>query len=302
MRKGASALEYMTDYGWMIIIVAVVVVVLFRIGVFSSGNFDARIVMGSCMLYRPNGPGSISFIDLVGLCNNGIPKFVSAFGYTGHFLQVGYSNITVSKVRFEPALSNSNNKITITGWIYPGVPGPTETALAYGDFNHANPPFNGIYLNYNESGYCNSGLFEVVYTSYVCIYSSNLALNQWHFVAIEYNGVDAIGYDIAGGGNVVSASGPVNPFWIAPSNSLLIAVPWNGLMSNVQMYNTSLSENQVIAVYRDGLGGPPSDLRNLVGWWPLNGDFNDYSGDGNNGYPTNTAVDGGLWYSNYTIP
>jgi hypothetical protein len=68
------------------------------------------------------------------------------------------------------------------------------------------------------------------------------------------------------------------------------------------MYNTSLSENQVIAVYRDGLGGPPSDLRNLVGWWPLNGDFNDYSGDGNNGYPTNTAVDGGLWYSNYTIP
>ncbi|HIH50469.1 TPA: hypothetical protein HA291_03380, partial [Candidatus Micrarchaeota archaeon] len=109
----------------MIIIVAVVVVVLFRIGVFSSGNFDARIVMGSCMLYRPNGPGSISFIDLVGLCNNGIPKFVSAFGYTGHFLQVGYSNITVSKVRFEPALSNSNNKITITGWIYPGVPGPT---------------------------------------------------------------------------------------------------------------------------------------------------------------------------------
>ena len=124
MRKGASALEYMTDYGWMIIIVAVVVVVLFRIGLFNSGSFAARIVMGSCMLYRPNG-GSTSFIDLVGLCNNGIPKFVSGFGYAGHFLQVGYSNITVSRVRFEPALSNSNNnKITITGWIYPGAPGP----------------------------------------------------------------------------------------------------------------------------------------------------------------------------------
>ena len=58
MRKGASALEYMTDYGWMIIIVAVVVVVLFRIGLFNSGSFAARIVMGSCMLYRPNGPGA----------------------------------------------------------------------------------------------------------------------------------------------------------------------------------------------------------------------------------------------------
>ena len=295
-------MEYMISYGWMILIVAVAIALMFRLGLFNATNFEARIATGACKVYRPGGPGSIAPIDLVGLCNSGIPKFVSEFGYTGHFLEVGYSNLTVPKVRFEPLLSSGGrNMITITGWVYPSIPGPVETAFAYGDFSPSSPPFNGIYLDYNESGVCNSGLFEAVYTTTLCIYSSRIALNQWHFVALEYNGLDVIGYDISAS-NVVSAAGPVSPFAVSANEQLLIGVPWNGLITNIQMYNTSLSRNQIIAVYRAGLGGPPSDLSYLVGWWPLNGDVKDYSGNGNNGYPTNTAVNGGLWYSNYTTP
>jgi hypothetical protein len=30
----------------------------------------------------------------------------------------------------------------------------------------------------------------------------------------------------------------------------------------------------------------PVDPNHIVGWWPLNGDTNDYSGNNNNGAPT----------------
>ncbi|MEM0201797.1 MAG: hypothetical protein QXR73_01295 [Candidatus Micrarchaeaceae archaeon] len=48
-------------------------------------------------------------------------------------------------------------------------------------------------------------------------------------------------------------------------------------------------------------GGAPIDLQNLVGWWPLNGNANDYSGNGNNGVPSNVMFVGN-WYSGYTPP
>jgi hypothetical protein len=302
MPKAQSAMEYLTSYGWMVIVVAIVILVMFRLGLFNATNFEARLATGSCMVYRPNGPGSITFIDLVGLCTNGIPRSVGMFRYYGPFSMVGYSNLTIPKVKYEPSITNSNNnKITITGWIYPATPEPVETAFAYGDFSPLVPPFNGIYIDYNQSGICNNGLFEALYTTALCIYSSNIALNQWHFVAVEYDGTNAIGYIISAG-NVVSASGHVNPFYIASNDQLLISVPWNGLITNIQMYNTSLSRNQIVAVYKAGIGGPPTVLKNLVGWWPLNGDIKDYSGNGNNGYPTNGEFNGGLWYSNYTVP
>jgi hypothetical protein len=42
----------------------------------------------------------------------------------------------------------------------------------------------------------------------------------------------------------------------------------------------------VLAMYARGIGGVPVDLQHLVGWWPLNGNANDYSGNNNNGAST----------------
>ncbi|MDE1851197.1 MAG: hypothetical protein KGH69_00725 [Candidatus Micrarchaeota archaeon] len=60
---------------------------------------------------------------------------------------------------------------------------------------------------------------------------------------------------------------------------------FNGSIANVQLYNTSLSANSVNAIYYRGIGGAPLSSNTLVGWWPLNGDANDYSGYGYNGNP-----------------
>jgi hypothetical protein len=73
-------------------------------------------------------------------------------------------------------------------------------------------------------------------------------------------------------------------------------------LANAQFYNTSLSANEIQALYLEGIGGAPIDLQHLVGWWPLNGDANDYSGNGNNG-----QINGGVtfvsnWWQGYTPP
>jgi len=57
---------------------------------------------------------------------------------------------------------------------------------------------------------------------------------------------------------------------------------WNGSIANVQIYNTSLSASQIQQLYQEGIEGLPYTA-NLVAWWPLNGNANDYSGNGNNG-------------------
>jgi hypothetical protein len=41
--------------------------------------------------------------------------------------------------------------------------------------------------------------------------------------------------------------------------------------------------------------------QNLVAWWPLNGNANDYSGNGNNGQATNVTYTGS-WTGGYTPP
>ena len=67
---------------------------------------------------------------------------------------------------------------------------------------------------------------------------------------------------------------------------------FSGQIANVQIYNTSLSSSQVQQLYNEGIGGTPIDNTGLVGWWPLNGNANDYSGYGNQGTPYNITFYG----------
>ena len=63
--------------------------------------------------------------------------------------------------------------------------------------------------------------------------------------------------------------------------------PFNGTLSNVEIYSRILSNSQVSSLYLEGLGGAPIPNTGLVAWWPLDGSANDYSGNNNNGVATN---------------
>ncbi len=50
---------------------------------------------------------------------------------------------------------------------------------------------------------------------------------------------------------------------------------FDGSIADVQIYNTSISANDVTALFQEGIGGIPQNTQNLVGWWPLNGNTDD---------------------------
>ncbi len=61
---------------------------------------------------------------------------------------------------------------------------------------------------------------------------------------------------------------------------------FNGLLADLQIYNTTLSTGAIQNIYYQGIGGAPVNQSHLVGWWPLLGDTNDYGGKGILGFPT----------------
>ena len=63
----------------------------------------------------------------------------------------------------------------------------------------------------------------------------------------------------------------------------------NAIIANVQVYNTALAQSNVTNIYREGITGAPVATSSLIGWWPLDGNANDYSTNGNNGTFQNAA-------------
>lgn len=119
------------------------------------------------------------------------------------------------------------------------------------------------------------------------------AANNWIQYVATYNGVATTlylnGVPVATGtqtGNIAQYSVDIGQYSPGSYN-------FNGLISNVQIYNTSLSASQVQTLYQRGISGLPIANDGLVGWWPLNGNANDYSGLNNNGIQTNVI---------YTLP
>ena len=60
-----------------------------------------------------------------------------------------------------------------------------------------------------------------------------------------------------------------------------------GDVSNVQVYNFAFSGKQIQTEYALGYAGIPISANGLVAWLPMDGNANDYSGNNNNGVPTN---------------
>jgi len=286
-----SAMEYLMTYGWAILIIAVVLGALFQLGVFNPMTFAPKAPPGSCQVFRPNGPGTTSFINLEGVCSGEMPQYVAQFNGQS-------SNISGSGAYAFP--------VTATAWVDP-INYQTAYLKPIMEFDG---PSSGGYGSYQlfivQQGSSHCGgvggrLFLWNPSDNICT-TSTIPLNTWTFVAFTTNSTNMIVY--ANGQGIGSAS---SSFVSASTNTTYIIgmqiVPrhFNGSIANVQLYNTSLSANEIQALYLEGIGGAPIDLQHLVGWWPLNGNANDYSGNGNNGVPSNVIFVSN-WYSGYTPP
>ena len=138
----------------------------------------------------------------------------------------------------------------------------------------------------------------------------NNILNSWSFACFTYDYPDQKAYYYFNGvqyaANIVTSNGPAS----AGTGSLIIGAGENYsnptgkpgyspvTMADLQIYNVILSSTQIKSLYNHGITAPPVQNAGLVAWWPLGGDTNDYSGNGNTGFPYNLSS----VYSGYISP
>jgi len=274
-------MEYLMTYGWAILIIAVVLGALFQLGVFNASSFSPRAPPGACQVFRPSGPGTTTNINLMGVCTGQLPQYVAQFNGQSSYIRVQNSQIL-----------NPTGSATFSFWIYPkDISTPVQVMLEKG-LNA------GSYAAYYIRSGWTSGQFECAFTNGARSYdfaqtftSLGIAVNSWSLITCSIDDTSTALTAYVNGASKGTVGATINT---NPQNTAALQIGYlaggsynyfNGILSNVQIYNISLSANQVQALYLEGIGGAPMKLQNLIGWWPLNGDTKDYSGNNNNGVP-----------------
>ena len=285
-----SAIEYLATYGWAILILAIALGVLYFLGVFNSNAYTAKASPYSCTVSRPYGPNSTAYMTLSGVCDNEVPEYVAKFnGYT-------------SSINMGNGFGSRPAAISVTLWIYPSNVPPGEEL-----------PFTDEWaqqVSWGNSG-CSGGGGCIGGTTNGgdWIYDPiGLPTGKWYFIALTgsnsigdilyINGIEVasntLGTVTSGGSSIwMGSTGEAN------GGAGCCNYAYYGDISNVQIYNISLSANDIHALYLEGIGGAPIDLPNLVGWWQLNGNSNDTSGNLNNGV-SNNVIFTNTWYNTYS--
>ncbi|MCL4399499.1 LamG domain-containing protein [Candidatus Parvarchaeota archaeon] len=159
--------------------------------------------------------------------------------------------------------------------------------------------------NVNSYGYAigiggngSGGNFDVPGAQFIGLFESvrwipsgyNITSIGWHNFVLVINGsgvpffyMDGVFLDSSSGPD---ARAPTPPFAIGTDYNYNSRY-FNGKIEDVQAYNYSLSPSEVYRIYSEGLGGSPISNTGLIGWWPLDGNPNDYSGNNNNGLAVN---------------
>ncbi len=283
--RSQSAMEFLMTYGWSILIIAVVLGAMFQLGVFNSANLGPRAPTGNCKILRVAGMS-----NLEGTCSGVLPQEVAMFNGQSSYINVGSG----ASLQF-----SHSTGFSISAWIKTSSSATQEIARRDGAGS------NGYYLLRTSGTKLQLQLLNHDASQTSTINGgTNIAKNQWVYVVgvrdtsnmmkLYVNGIsDATPTpdtttDAVGGANLIIGSTSV------PSEI------FNGSIADVQIYNTSLDANQIQALYLKGIGAAPIDPNHIVGWWPLNGDANDYSGN-NNGAAASISYTGS-WSSGYTPP
>jgi hypothetical protein len=287
-QKQQTAIEFLTTYGWAILILIIIVGIFFNYVVFGGTNTKVVQQPGECSVYRPTVAIGSSQPSLKGICNDALPEYVAQFNGNGYIEQTnGFS-----------FMNNANQNTTISIWVNPNSPnGDIVDELGQSSINTG---WHDTWIDLVN------GNVMIRVWSLGCVNLGTIPLNAWSNIVLTltYNGV-ALNYSGYING-VYKSSGTGSRS--TPGGSSLMYYPLGpgdgtncgdggaafvGEMANYQFYNSSLSKQNIYLIYKDGIGGAPINLQNLVGWWPLNGNANDYSGNNNNGQINNVAFTAG---------
>lgn len=294
-----SALEYLTTYGWAVLVIAVALVILFSLGLFNGSALAPKASAGSCYVSRPSGLEITQEASLVGSCTGEIPKYVAQFNKQTSYITAAVSNQIIGSSGF-----------TVAGWIY--LYGGTLGGACEGGILGN---WNGAALGFQINAYSCQG--KIAYISGCCTSATTVSFppgalgttlpyDKWEFFAVTYNPSTGAASSYLNNQSLHQTLSNGLSFGSPPNYFIGSYAPYpdfgvNGILANVQLYNVSLSSNGIAALYLEGIGGAPVDVQNIVGWWPLNGNANDYSGNNNAGSASNVVYNSN-WYLQYTPP
>ena len=214
------------------------------------------------------------------------PPFLSPFLRNGSGAEVAAFDGINSWIKFGSTSSlNPQSNITMSAWVYLD--------------NYSSNARNGGGIVSKATQYeisVNSIGYAVVdgELSITPVYSqSKVPLHEWTHIVGELsdNGTATICIN----SSCTSATGAAESALYTSSDPLQIGngtIPstattgthLDGMISNVQLYNTALSMNQILALTSEGMFGNPVNGSSLIGWFPLSGSPNPYNESGSSGY------------------
>ncbi|MEM0149997.1 MAG: LamG-like jellyroll fold domain-containing protein, partial [Candidatus Micrarchaeaceae archaeon] len=251
-----------------------------------SGIYQIPIYKGYMTLANSN---SYIYVDqkpqsplsLFGSMNVNVPVNAKAGSFNG--TNYAYGSLT--------SYFGGNNPLTAVAWAYitPSADGPIFGVTS-------SPPGGGWNMPFlSEEGLVVFGWIYGVSGSPI---SYGVPHPGWYMLAITYNPsgsgtetfyVNGVSVGTASGQYSSSSSADYWTTYIGGDKPSGMADNYNSLIADIQAYSINLTTTQVMALYKEGIEGAPIMPANIISWWPLNGNLNDFSGNGNKGVGSGMA-------------
>ena len=234
------------------------------------------------------------------------------FTFTGYSRTAPYLNST--SLSNSITLSESQTSVasySIAAWIYPesqnglvvGASGAPSHSLELGIGTPQQCESSSSFFFHDDQKICGSlpgSFFFGDVNSGTAIGVNTLGqfqLNRWYFVVGTFNSVSGSSttssqFKLYVNGVNASASSlsygsDTSP--LSTANGVQIGgYGYNGMVAGVQIYDSALAPSQVYKLYQDGISSLPASGSQLAGWYPLDGNANDLSGNGN--YPVSSPM------------
>ncbi len=247
---------------------------------FGSNSSPSYLQTSELSAVRGSGNGLFSF----NLLNRQVPNFN---GESTEYIQV-------------PAIKNiaGRSALTMSAWIYLSSLANDQIIIS----EDSASPSEVFQMFVNTNGQLEADFGDGSWINTATTPTGSIGLDRWYYVTatwssgngenIYINGIQQpISYTI-GSSASTGTLGTTQAGDIANNQN---GEYFDGFLSNIEIYNTSLLPAQISLAYINGIDAPPLSNSSLVAWYPLNGNANDYSGYNNNGTPENviyTAMPG----------
>ena len=278
------------------------------ISFYSAGLSSCADILLNTVNPSQNASAMILSSFITGISYNNTEIYPHTFSFIGQYNYISISNNSALSPE-----AGINGRMSLCAWyeikslsgyqgiLFKGKASPSngntwEYALDYKGYVpgvSTSPNFNvwssngqGYIASGNATSFSANGINNQV--------TFNSIVNKWSFACFTYDYPDQKAYYYFNGvpynASITTSYGPA----VAGSGNLIIGggVPYgsgngysNVSVADLQIYNVILSPGQIKTLYNQGITASPIQSDGLVGWWPLGGDANDYSGNGHTGFP-----------------